>query len=206
MLLSEEDKKAIAEAIHKAESTTSGEIVFAVTGQSDHYHHAILQGALIGAALVTALYLAIPLPHSIGLLIWTQIVSFAVFYALVPYLGVRRLLLSSREIEERVRESAFREFYASGLYKTRDSNGVLIYLSLLEHRVVVMGDRGIHEKMGDEHWGSVRDTIIDGIRRGHPAQGIRAAVENCGKALADHFPIKPDDTNELPDQVIDRTR
>ena len=45
-LLSEEDKTAVAQAIKKAETVTSGEIVFALTDASAMYRHAIFQGAL----------------------------------------------------------------------------------------------------------------------------------------------------------------
>jgi putative membrane protein len=98
------------------------------------------------------------------------------------------------------------EFYRSGIYKTREANGVLIYLSLFEHRVVVLGDRGIHEKMGDEGWNRVRDLIISGIRRGRAAEGICSAVEGCGKTLAEYFPRRDGDINELSDSVVDRRR
>jgi putative membrane protein len=205
MLLSEEEKQTVAEAIKKAELTTSGEIVFALTDRSGHYHHAYLQAALIGAIAMTALYLALPVPQSIGLVIWTEIVGFALALAVIPHTPWQRWFISKKEMDECVQDSAFREFYASGLYKTRESNGVLIYLSCLERRVVVLGDKGIHEKMGDPHWSEVRDQIIRGIRQGQAAQGICAAVEICGRALARHFPRPPDDINELPDEVIDRT-
>jgi putative membrane protein len=70
---------------------------------------------------------------------------------------------------------------------------------------VVLGDRGIHEKLGDHQWSEARDLIIQGIHRGQAVKGICAAVESCARALAEHFPRRPDDTNELSDQVIDRT-
>jgi len=206
MLLTEDDKKAIAETIHKAEATTSGEIVFAVSDASGRYLQANFQGALIGMAAATAVYLLMPAAHSIGMLLWIEILSFALFYALLPHLPWRRWLVTAQEMETRVHEAAFVEFFSSGLHRTREANGVLIYLSAFERRVVVLGDRGIHEKMGDRHWDEARDTIIRSIREGKARQGICAAVELCGRGLAEYFPPRPDDVNELPDQVIDRRR
>ena len=203
-LLTEEDKKAISLAIKAAEGTTSGEIVFAVQDASAHYHHAALQGALAGTVVAVAIYLSIPTEHTIGLILWVELVAFAAFYALFSYLPWRRWFVSSRELNARVQQAAFMEFYASGLCRTRESNGILVYLSLLERRVVVLGDRGIHEKMGDHHWEDVRDKIIRGIREGHAREGICAALESCGKALADHFPRRPDDIDELSNQIIER--
>ncbi|MGD0307876.1 MAG: TPM domain-containing protein [Acidobacteriota bacterium] len=206
MRLSVEDKKAIADAIKRAEQLTSGEIVFAFSDASGHYLHATLQAALAGTVLATALYLALPILHTITLVLWLEIVAFAVFYAVVPRLPMRRWFIPAREMEECVHDAAFREFYAGALYRTRESNGVLIYLSDLERRVVVLGDKGIHEKMGDTHWTGVRDEILRGIKQGKAREGICAAVETCGRALAEHFPHRPDDVNELPDEVIDHTR
>jgi putative membrane protein len=205
MLLTDEDKKTIAEAVRSAELRSSGEIVFAITDASDHYHHATLQGALVGTLLVTAIYLALPTPQTIGIVLWTEIIAFALSYALIPHVPWRRWFISPREMDQHVHEAAFREFYTSGLYKTREANGIVIYLSCLERRVVVLGDKGIHEKMGDHHWNDVRDQIITGIRQGKAREGICLAVESCGRALAEHFPRRPDDLNELPDEVIDRT-
>ena len=202
-LLTKEDKKVIEEAIDKAESTTSGEIVFAVADASAHYHHAWLSGALIGMALITALYLILPVSHTVGFVLWVELVSFAVLYAAIPHIPWRRQLVPPHEMDARTHDAAFMEFYSSGLYRTRESNGILIFLSLFERRVVVLGDRGIHEKLGNEHWDDVRDKIIRGIRAGKPREGICEAVEACGAALARHFPHRPDDVNELPDQVID---
>jgi putative membrane protein len=205
-LLSEADKEAISDAVRRAEATTSGEIVFALTDASARYQHAILQGALAGMVAATALYLALPLEHTIGITLWTQLVSFAAFLGILPRLPWRRWFISDNEMDARVQEAAFREFYASGLFRTRDANGILIYLSHLESRVVVLGDRGINKKLeGDHHWDLVRDTIIQGIHKGKASEGICTAIEICGKVLSEHFPHQPDDINELPDRVIDRS-
>jgi putative membrane protein len=203
--LSEQDNKSIEAAIKKAEATTSGEIVFAVAKASAGYSQATLQGALIGMAIVTAVFLMLPLSHTPATLLWTEFVSFAAFYTLLPYFPWRRWIVSKKEMDARVREAAFIQFYSSGLYKTRESNGIEIYLSLFEREVVVIGDQGIHAKMGNQHWDNVRDLIIRGIKEGNICSGICAAIDSCGKALAEHFPHRPDDINELPDQVINRS-
>jgi putative membrane protein len=202
--LSEQDNQAIEAAIKKAEAGTSGEIVFVAAPASSHYHHANLQGAFIGMAIVTAVFMLIHFEHTPTTLLWTEFVSFAVFFTILPLCPWRRWLISKREMKARVQEAAFMQFYSSGLYKTRESNGVEIYLSIFERKVIVIGDRGINEKMGAERWDRVRDLIIEGIKSGTACSGICAAIESCGKTLAEHFPPRPDDINELPDQVINR--
>jgi putative membrane protein len=218
-LLNDEEHKRVEAAIQKAESTTSGEIVFVTADASDQYQHATLQGTVFGMAIVTAIYMLIPYifpaaadltffshtdPNFVTHLLWTEFLSFAFFYVALPYFPCRRLLISKQEMDARVRDAAFMQFYAGGLYRTLDSNGVEIFLSLFERQVVVIGDRGINEKMGEQHWEKVRDSIVQGIKKGNACAGVCAAIEICGQALAQHFPIKPDDVNELPNRVIHR--
>ena len=203
--LTEQDKNKIEAAIKKAEAGTSGEIVFSTAPASAHYYHATLLGALIAMVVLTAVFLVLPIAHTITSLLWTEFISFAIFYSILPHMSWRRWIIPGHEMDARVHEAAFMQFYSSGLFKTRESNGVEIYLSFFERRVVVIGDRGIHEKMGDEHWQHVRDLIIRGMREGNVCGGICAAIETCGKALAEHFPPRPDDVNELPNRVIDRS-
>ncbi len=203
-LLTDEEKKQIEAAIKKAESMTSGEIVFATADASARYRHATLEGALIGMVIVTAAYLLLPLPHTLTYLLLTELISFFLFESILSRLPWRRRLVSKKEMDVHVRNAAFMQFYASGLYRTRESNGIEIFLSLFEREVVVIGDRGIHEKMGDQLWTKVRDLIIQGIKEGNACAGICAAIESCSEVLARHFPYRQDDTNELPDSVIHR--
>ncbi|NLT32111.1 MAG: hypothetical protein GXX81_01570 [Acidobacteria bacterium] len=202
--LSEQEQKAVEEAIRKAESRTSGEIVFVVTPASGRYLHGTLLGALLGMAAVTIVFLLLPFRHTPLSILTVEPLAFAVFYALLPRLPLRRWFISKQTLDTRVREAAFLQFYSSGLDRTRESNGVEIYLSLFERQVVVLGDRGIHARMGDRSWDEVRDLIIQGIREKRPGEGICAAIELLGEVLAEHFPARPDDINELPDGVIRR--
>jgi putative membrane protein len=203
-LLSVSERKMIAAAIERAESKTSGEIVFTLADASSHYHHATLQAGLIGMAAATAVYLARPIAHTVAGVLWSEFISFAVLAALFSRHPWRRWFISKREIDAHVYEAAFMQFYSSGLYKTRESNGIEIFLSYFERRVVVIGDQGIHAAMGNAQWDEIRDIIIRGIKEGKACDGICAAIERCGQMLEKHFPHRPDDINELPNALIDR--
>ncbi len=202
--LSKQEQALIEAAIQKAESGTSGEIVFAISQSSGLYQHTTLQGAILGMAIATAVFLMIPIVHTPTHLLWVEFISFAICYTILPYLPWRRWLIPRQTMDARVKEAAFMQFYSSGLYKTREENGVEIYLSLFEREVVVIGDKGIHAKMGNHQWDEVRDLIIQGIKNGNACEGICAAIDRCGKKLAEHFPHRADDINELPDKIIHR--
>ena len=98
-----------------------------------------------------------------------------------------------REVERRAAE-AFHRFRIRG---TADATGVLIYVSLFEHRVRVYGDDAINEKIDGEAWQEICDLVVDGIRKGDLAGGLRAGILRCGEVLAGKFPVDPDDRNEL---------
>ena len=67
---------------------------------------------------------------------------------------------------------------------------MLVFASLFEHRAVVLGDHGIHAKMGEAAWQRAVDALVAGLRRGAPADGFDAAIEQCGEVLAAAFPAR----------------
>ena len=94
------------------------------------------------------------------------------------------------------------EFFELGLDHTKDHTGILIMISLDERQVVVAAGRAINEFYAQETWQGIVDMIISGIKTGDPAKGICDAVMTAGEILADHFPVKPDDINEIPDEIV----
>jgi putative membrane protein len=106
-------------------------------------------------------------------------------------------------VERRVSERARRCFAESGLTRTRGRTGVLVFVTLLERRVVVLADEGIHRVLDpDESWQQVVELAVDGLRRGQPIEGIEAAVRRCGAILARHLPAIAPDLDELPNPPI----
>jgi len=92
-------------------------------------------------------------------------------------------------------------FARLGMHRTRERHGVLVYLAVLDRRFAVVGDEGIHDRVGAAHWEAVRDRMAERLRAEAPREALVAAVGELGRALAAHFPRRPDDSNELPDQV-----
>lgn len=229
-IFSAEDKKCIADSIKKAETNTSGEVAIMVVDSSDSYREAEMLGAFIlsgffslifetAGAYLTALKEAgwgYDMPgFSVHFLseaagkatIWTYIPMVFVLYFLFRFLiskfpGIKLPFLSGKRIEETVRERAVMAFYEKQLYKTRDETGILLFISLLEHRVWILGDRGINAKIAPDFWSKIASELSTGIKKGEYGKSACSAIEKCGEELSRHFPKKSDDTNELADEVI----
>lgn len=94
-------------------------------------------------------------------------------------------------------------FTERGLYRTQDGTGILILLSAFEHRAVILGDHGIHDKVGNEGWQEHAGTIAQAIRRGEAAVGVTTVLEALAPLLSELAPRRHNDTNELANTVVD---
>ncbi len=117
-------------------------------------------------------------------------------------LWLKRRFISTKEIEAEVKEAAFTAFFKEGLYRTRDATGVLVLISVFERWVCVLADRGINERLTPDVWEKVVASIVNGIKKHRQAEAICEGIGKIGHILAAHFPIKPDDTDELKGVII----
>ena len=110
---------------------------------------------------------------------------------------VHRLPLQRPDALRRAR----RVFAHLGMHLTAERYGVLIYLAVEDRKLAIVGDEGIHRHVGDAYWETVRDLMIARLREGRALEAVMAGVAEVGRVLARHFPRRPDDRNELSDQV-----
>lgn len=207
--LSDNDRENIAAAVRQAEQHTSGEIVPVVVPCSYEYPVADILGA---ASL--SLPISIVATYLLGHLFWLGAqnmwifmgvfgLCFIGFRALVKRtLPLKRRFVSTREMEEEVHEAAVTTFFKEGLYRTREETGVLIFISVFEHKVWVLADKGINERVPQGSWDDIVTHISQGIKQRRQAQAICEAVGMVGRLLALHFPIRSDDQNELQDLIV----
>lgn len=196
-------RERVAAAVRQAEAVSLGQIVPVVVERSDRYE----ETPWIGGVLLAALATAAAEIGGLGVTAWE--LPFAqlgagLVGALLARLGpVRRLLAGRGHLEAAVRARAQRAFLENGLTRTGRGTGVLVFASLLERRAVVLGDHGIHEKMGDEGWRKGVEALVAGIQRGDPATGFCDAIGLVGARLAEHFPRPAGAAgpNELPDEL-----
>ncbi|MCL4548323.1 MAG: TPM domain-containing protein [Bacteroidetes bacterium] len=104
--------------------------------------------------------------------------------------------------KKNIRQLAEKEFHKLNMHNTRDKTGILLFLLLRDRQFYILADQGIHEKVGNETWDKLRDEIQQKFQNGNFCDGIIWGVERVGKILTKHFPVKPDDTNELSNEIV----
>ena len=201
------DHAAIAAAVREVEARSAGEIVPYAVERSDHYARALWTAATLGAlggalaaALIrwagdfwggpVALWIALP-PATGAALGWLAALVFP---------ALRRLLVPPEALAERVRQRAAEAFVDEEVFRTRDRTGILIFVSLFERHVVVRADRGLDGVVTPREWEEVVAGIAAGMRRGQPGPALAEGIRRCA-SLADRFPARPDDRDELPGQL-----
>jgi uncharacterized membrane protein len=114
--------------------------------------------------------------------------------------GELRVFISHKNVADPV-AAAQQEFTRLGMTKTRSRNGVLIYLAPRTRKFAVIGDQGVHARCGDTFWQELARSMSTHFRANEFTTGIVQGITRAGELLAEHFPRRPDDSNELPNRV-----
>lgn len=216
------DHQLVTAAVAEAEHHTSGEIVTIVTDLSDDYHDIALSWATMIAFLALSVVAVFPdfylgmVDRALGG--WEHDWSPSEYLGLIflfmggKWLGTwlllkwmpLRLMLTPKHIKmRRVRARAIDLFKVGTESKTVGRTGVLLYLSMREHRAEIVADEAIASKVAPEVWGDAMIALIDNLREGRPGEGMAEAVRQMGVVLAEHFPKGSENPNELPDRLIE---
>lgn len=196
------DQKRLARRIAEVESKTASEIVVAVLDRSAHYGgyrfaFATVFG-LVAGAIATFVLPWLSQVDALGL----EFVFVGLFGWATHYPIVLRRIVPKRVQSHAVSERAKVLFIDRGLTETRDRSGVLILLSALEQRVEIMGDKGVHEHLGKSAWATMVHQLTSAVAKGSAADGLEAMIDRLGSTLGDRFPARPDDTNELSNEIV----
>jgi putative membrane protein len=220
--LDEAGHRLVSEAVTAAEAHTSGEIVTVLADRSDGYTDVALLWAIGAAFTAMSVFAAFPEPfldawdavfggwgHE-----WTtgELASMVIALGLIKFLAVmlaqqwqplKFVLIPGPTKTIRVHNQAVRQFKVGADRRTTGRTGVLIYLSMREHRAEIVADDSIAAKVPAEVWGEAMGDMLSHIRKGHVAEGLAAGIRDVGFVLAEHFPRGEDDINELPDRLIE---
>ena len=142
-------------------------------------------------------------PELLTGLLGLLLLTFLLIRYLLAIMPLRMVMTPRATRARRVRRRAILLFRTAAEARTQGRTGVLIYLSLDEHRAEIVADRAINEKVAPEAWGEAMAALIDAIRADRPGEGLAEAVRQVGAVLAPHFPRAHDDINELPDRLIE---
>ena len=203
-VLGDDARAAVRAAIADVEARTNGEVVVVVVERSDRHPGASWLSALTALVIGTVLLEGV-LPRDALWLVLLQVLLGAIGYGVASLLpGWKRMFVREARASEMAEEQAAQEFFRQGVWRTAGRTGVLVFVSLFERRVVVLGDEGIDAKTGPEHWIRTDEAILRKARDGSLADGLVEGVRLLGDALAEHFPPLPGQENELADHLIVR--
>lgn len=188
--------------IAAVEAKSAGELVVAVVSQSSRYDlpRCVCTGAWTLGTLLLVNMSALPLGAEFLLL--AQLPLWLIFWQVLGLKPLLRRLTGGLHTDRVVQRRAMQLFTAHGLYRTREHTGLLVMISELEHRVVILADTAIDQRIGQTGWQAHVDRIVQGIQQDHTAAAVVAVLQSLGEVLAQHFPPRPDDTNELSNRVI----
>jgi putative membrane protein len=205
--LSPADRQKVTEAITKAEKTTRGEIVAVAARQSDDYVHVPLHVA-------TGLALAVPMivllfnryfpwyALSITTLFIIQLAVFILVALLLSLPWLRYHITPKSLMRKYASRNAAQQFLALNTSSTQGRTGMLIFVSILEHYVEIIGDTGITSKVDKQTWQRIVDDMLPLLAHHKISDAMVLAVERCGAELSQHFPPGKGNPNELPDRFI----
>lgn len=204
-MFTEQEQERIAAAVEQAERRTAGEIVPFVVERSDDYDEARWRAAVLGALLAQSAFLLVRAFTGVWLpvdLVTSSLAALAAGGALallVRYApALERLLVGSQRLDQRVLQRATQAFVEAEVFATRERTGILIFLSLRERRVRVIGDAGINARVDQAEWDDVVRRIVAGMRSGTPVDGLVDAIQQCGALLEKRgVEVRPDDQDEL---------
>lgn len=227
MRLNADEHGRVARAIAAAEVRTSGEIFCVLAGQVSSYRDVSLAWAAGAAFLVplvliplgfdatwvrglatnwesahlSALHLSIG--QSIAAYALFQVAVFLAVYLLLRFPPLTRWATPRGIRRDRTRQAAMHQFLAHGLHVTEHRTGVLIFAALADRQVEVIADQGIHSRVDPSVWGDAVEVLTEALRDRRPAEGFEQAIALVGGVLADHFPPRPRNPNEVPDRLVE---
>ena len=220
--LDEAGHRLVSDAVTEAESATAGELVTVLADRSDGYTDVALLWAAGAAFTMMSIFAAFPLPflelwdRLIGgwghewttgelasMVIGLGLLTFLVVMLVQQWQPLKFALVPGPTRTARVHDQAVRQFKVGAQARTTGRTGVLIYLSMREHRAEIVADESIAAKVPAEVWGEAMGDMLSHIRKGHVAEGLAAGIRDVGFVLSQHFPRGSDDVNELPDRLIE---
>ncbi|MDC0886320.1 hypothetical protein OAS19_00805 [Altererythrobacter sp.] len=220
--LNADQHKIVSGAVAEAELTTSGEIVTVLADRSDGYTDVVLVWAAALAFTAMSVFAALPEPFMnfydslfggwehlwttgqlASLTIALGLMVFAATWLAMLWEPLKFVAIPGPVKTARVHKQAIKHFKVGAERRTTGRTGIMIYLSMREHRAEIVADEPIARLVSADVWGEAMSDMLVEIRDGKIAEGMAAGVRDVGVVLSEHFPRSDDDVNELPDRLIE---
>jgi len=210
---SEEELARIKAAVKEAEDKISGEIVPVIVERSGFYSIANYKSSLICAAFTFVImiildrYVIVDASTTLyydPLFIFVVVTCGGLIGAILPNWidPLKRWLVSQQQLDASTRMRAENVFLEEEVFNTKQRTGILIFISFLEHEVIVMADKGINKVVDQKQWDKIVAGLITYIRAGKIVDGLEEAIKHCGELLLEKgFHKTADDINELGDDL-----
>lgn len=210
----EEALERIRRSVKEAEKEISGEIVPVIVERSGTYVEAVYKAAMMFGLLCFLLIIVFDRyildPNTVHTFFYDPLFIFlavvvagGIGAALAAFSdGVKRMFISRQEMDQQTRQRAGNVFLEEEVFNTRHRTGIMIFISMFEHEVVVMADRGINKVVDQNEWDDMVRDLVGHIRRGAFVEGIQTEIKRCADILLEKgFKRTPDDVNELRDDL-----
>ena len=199
-LFNEQELQQISDTVAEVERNTAGEVVVAVAKEAGDYRFYRLARAIVMSfGAVGAYCLWCP--------VLSGLYSLAALALVIPLLFILlnqsflRFIPAERGANAAY-DAALKCFTERGVYRTRDQSGVLIFIAEAERQVVVLGDEGIDRVIADDAWEVYVNRLRGALKDGRGHEELLAVLRDVGAILAEKFPPRADDTNELSNEVV----
>lgn len=205
-------QEKISSAVTEAEKKVNAEIVPVFMVSSDDYTEAKLRGAILGAS-VTAIGIII-YDHLMGwyqlFLLqndWLFVSSIAMGgllgYFLFGYINpLKKLLVSKQKLQQQSTAMAERVFGEYKLFETQSRTGILIFISLFEHKIEIVPDKGLKEKIAQDEWLKVIEEMKPALRSKNFDEAFLQSIKKITEILLTYKMVRTGESNnELPDHL-----
>ena len=201
--LNDSDKQRISAAINAIECQTSGELVTVITRSNDEYRYIPYLWAALLALLVPGILTLANVPLADNLHYLLQICVFLAAAVIFNWPPVKLRLIPPGVKKLRAHRLAQEQFFLQNLHTTPGRTGVLLFVSVAEHYVEIIADKGINDVVQDSDWETIVARFVEEVKNNRVADGFLTAINACGALLAEHFPVAGEKTDALPNHLIE---
>lgn len=213
--VSDAEKNRIEEKIAGIESKSSAEIICAIATESGRYDRAEsifgLTGSILCLALAESIYssfqfesytgeaLFIPFGWQSLALVIGFILGNGVASILKP---LRSIVVLNNEKTEEVHRAANHIFYTSRIHSTENQNGMLIYLSLFERKIIIRADDGILRFIPESELHEIIHSVLPSLKQHEIANALCSILDQLEHKLVTGLPIQEYDQNKLSNELL----